>query len=155
MTRRLRIAVSVFFAVLTVALCVQWVRSYWWQDYIYFWPSRTRLICSISGHGWLQIDYASFDPITAAEQSSPWEATTVRLRSPTASPRPGWDWGSHRDINVWDTFATFPYWFALAITGIAGALPWYPYSSRFSLRAMLLAVTLVAVVLGLGIWLIS
>ena len=27
--RRLRIAASVFFAVVTVALCVLWVRSYW------------------------------------------------------------------------------------------------------------------------------
>ena len=29
MPRKLRIAVSVFFGVLTVALCVLWVRSYW------------------------------------------------------------------------------------------------------------------------------
>jgi hypothetical protein len=33
------------------------------------------------------------------------------------------------------------------------ALPWLPY--RFSLRTMLIATTLVAIVLGLGVWLAS
>jgi hypothetical protein len=48
MTRRLRIAVSVFFAVLTVLVCVLWVRSYLWSWWIYsregnkgtFWFSK-------------------------------------------------------------------------------------------------------------------
>jgi hypothetical protein len=34
MLRRVKIAASVFFAVLTVALCVTWVRSYWHFDLI-------------------------------------------------------------------------------------------------------------------------
>ena len=32
------------------------------------------------------------------------------------------------------------------------AVPWIPYSRRFSLRTLLIATTLVAVVLGLAVW---
>jgi hypothetical protein len=47
-----------------------------------------------------------------------------------------------------------PYWFPVLVTaaiGIFVAAPWLP--RRFSLRALLIATTLVAVVLGLIVWL--
>ena len=43
MARRVRIAVSVFFGVLTVLLAVMWVRSYWWADQV-FGPGQ-RIAC--------------------------------------------------------------------------------------------------------------
>jgi hypothetical protein len=33
------------------------------------------------------------------------------------------------------------------------AVPWFPFSTRFSLRTLLIATTLMAVALGLGAWL--
>lgn len=33
------------------------------------------------------------------------------------------------------------------------AIPWPPWSNHFSLRTMLIATTLIAVVMGLGVWL--
>ena len=48
-----------------------------------------------------------------------------------------------------------PHWFAaMALAGLA-ALPWFPFSSRFSLLTMLVATTLVAVVLGLAVWVLK
>ena len=42
--RRVRIAVSVFFGVLTVAMCVLWVRSYFWRERIVFGTYGDRAI---------------------------------------------------------------------------------------------------------------
>ena len=44
-----------------------------------------------------------------------------------------------------------PYWPAILLSATLATLPWFP--SRFSLRTMLIATTLVAVVLGLVVWL--
>jgi len=48
---------------------------------------------------------------------------------------------------------TSPHWFSAAVFGILGTLPWLPWSPQFSLRTLLIATTLVAVVLGLIVWL--
>jgi hypothetical protein len=42
-----------------------------------------------------------------------------------------------------------PYRYPVAITAILTAIPWLWYFKRFSLRTLLIATTLVAVVLGL------
>jgi hypothetical protein len=47
----------------------------------------------------------------------------------------------------------FPFWFALLIIASLGAAPHAPWSKRFSLRTLLIATTLVAVMLGLVVWL--
>jgi hypothetical protein len=43
-----------------------------------------------------------------------------------------------------------PYWLWLPLLSIVGAIPWLP--SRFSLRTLLIATTLIAFVLGLIVW---
>jgi hypothetical protein len=48
---------------------------------------------------------------------------------------------------------TFPLWFPTALAATLAAGPWIPVSCRFSLRTLLIATTLVAVVLGLIVWL--
>jgi len=47
-----------------------------------------------------------------------------------------------------------PYWFIVVIVVVIAASPWLPWwSKRFSLRTMLIATTLIALVLGLIAWL--
>ena len=41
-----------------------------------------------------------------------------------------------------------PHWFLIALTAALAAIPWIPLSKRFSLRTLLFATTLIAVVLG-------
>src|SRR5215212_1522297 len=36
-----------------------------------------------------------------------------------------------------------PYWLLMATTGVFAALPWFPISKRFSLRTLLIAMTLI------------
>ena len=46
-----------------------------------------------------------------------------------------------------------PYWFPAFVCGIAAVLPWWRRTTwSFSLRTLLIATTLVAVVLGLAVW---
>jgi hypothetical protein len=45
-----------------------------------------------------------------------------------------------------------PDWLVLAIFIALGTAPWIPWSKRFTLRTLLIATTLVAVVLGLVMW---
>ena len=42
-----------------------------------------------------------------------------------------------------------PYSFLVALSAFLGALPWVPWSKRFSLRTLLIAATFVAVILGM------
>jgi hypothetical protein len=44
----------------------------------------------------------------------------------------------------------FPHWFATVVVAGLGALPWFRW--RFSLRALLIAITLVAAGLGLFVY---
>jgi hypothetical protein len=45
-----------------------------------------------------------------------------------------------------------PYWFIVLVTAAFSVAPWIQWSKRFSLRTLLIAMTLVAVVLGLVVW---
>jgi hypothetical protein len=45
-----------------------------------------------------------------------------------------------------------PHWFPTMAIAILAAIPWLRWSKRFSLRALLIATTLVALVLGLVVW---
>jgi hypothetical protein len=54
-------------------------------------------------------------------------------------------WLSSTDYGV-----LVPHWFLLVLAGTFAALPWLRW--RFTLRTLLIATTLVAVVLGLAVW---
>ncbi len=45
-----------------------------------------------------------------------------------------------------------PHWIVALVAALVGALPWALKIRRFSLRTLLIATTLVAVVLGLAVW---
>jgi hypothetical protein len=152
---RLRLAVSVFFGVLTtVALVVQWARSYAWQDYICMWVSPARTIRIISGHGWVDLRYDHFDPkISRPDLLPQGELSTHLMTGPDNSPQAGWKWQRHRDwLSFW-VHAVVPHWllFAFLITVMSIAF-WFQSPASFSLRTLLIATTLVAVVLGLAVW---
>ena len=55
------------------------------------------------------------------------------------------DWHS---ISFW--WVQLPYWFLVAIPALCGVTPWLSqHAVRFSLRTLLIAMTLIAVMLGL------
>jgi len=141
------VAVSLFFALLTVALCVLWVRSYSHRDQfnVRFWP--TGVIEIASTQGWLEfwlgnatIDWRKrLNTYTLSEWEIVRQIDQRGLSRGTTVGRP---------IHI-----AIPHWGAIAIAAGVAILPWCRRASvRFSLRTLLIATTLVAVLLGLFVW---
>ena len=59
---------------------------------------------------------------------------------------------AHYDGGSWKALVA-PHWFPALLSVVLATIPWFSRSFRFSLRTLLIATTLVAVVLGLIVWL--
>lgn len=150
--RSLRIAVSVFFGVVTVSLCALWMRSYWWLDAVQvgFGGRDTGHIQSFEGRVttfrfelWRQRGRQTFGSVPAK-----WvDSTQARREAYTGGP----DWVAIKRTP--SVIATIPHWLCAMFATVLAVSPWICW--RFSLRTMLIATTLVAVLLGLGVWLAS
>jgi hypothetical protein len=152
--RRVRIAGSVFFGVVTVVLCMLWVRSYWCRDVIRCRTSGSNVIVFASMKGSLfAYDYVlpNIAPL--------WELKTIEIVNG------GYFWADEAQYRgilgfiVKDVLESrilgAPHWFFVLSTVAISTAPWIRYTTRFSLRTMLIATTLVAILLGLGVWLAS
>ena len=135
--RKLRIAWSVVCGIACVLLIVLWVRSYWHIEYI-----RTGIPPPC-------IEIKSADGKFHLYRFSSDGKAFFNLESLSYAE------GDHAFAsNTWDSFDSWyiviPDWFATLATACLAAIPWLPH--RFSLRTLLIATTLVAVVLGLIVW---
>ena len=127
--RKLRIAWSVGCAIACALLVVLWIRSYWWRDTMggaYF------VVDSINGH---VIFYDS------AGINKP------NLPILTLQTVPHGDW----TLPPGFVRSEVPHWALVLSAGVLAGAVWIP--TRFSLRTLLVATTLVAIVLGLIVWL--
>jgi len=147
--RKLRIAWSVVWGVIAVLLCMLWVRSYQVADVVQF----------DSGHGWGlvvncyrgEVEFATADIPSPTGQHFYYQI----VRSSKVK-WPGWPtvkFGfGFLNANRGELDFLFPHWFLITLAIAAGVLPWVLFR-RFSLRTLLITMTLVAVVLGLIVWL--
>jgi hypothetical protein len=145
--RKLRIAWSVFWGVAIVLLIVLWVRSYWRQEVLIWRIAGNVSMSGSSFRGTLGIAGTDLQPATYPGVAPP--RFLFVSRSDGFYPMDkAWSFGA----NYHAAFATVPIWFAiLFISGLAAA-PWMRWSRRFGLRTLLIAMTLVAMVLGLIEW---
>jgi hypothetical protein len=153
--RKLRIAWSVFCGLATVLLIALWARSYYWFDAWRIDPIyKAYSIGGQSGAGCFVLDGVnSFTP-AFPQTKFRYRGTTLDPFMPELPPSSRVWGGFSARIEGRDYFSfCVPYWFlVLAATTFAG-IPWLPWwSSRFSLRTLLIATTLVAVVLGVIVW---
>jgi hypothetical protein len=188
--RRARIAVSVFFGVLTLVTCVLWVRSYWKADQLHFplaggsscvvasKSGRVVIVSYQSGkHQWEAGRYAypvndnrSFPVGDVCQYEAAFGFGTLKQPRFALPPPPAPSLPSvtlpvfaalHRAANrgiartLPGAGVLVPYWSVVTpVAAVVGVLCFKrPQHWHFSLRAMLIATTLVAVVLGLGMWL--
>jgi hypothetical protein len=147
-SRNFRIVWSVAWGVVALLLVVLWVRSYWHTD------SLTRvgndLIFQRIGtdygilfFGWS--DYKETPHIPPVDLTDGWEYQEFDGKPiPGIVPPWAFEW------NTRGALVSLPAWFATALSLMVATAPWLTW--RFSLRTLLIATTLIALVLGIIVW---
>jgi hypothetical protein len=136
--RKLRIAFSAVCGVLCLLLIALWVRSYWRFDQCKCIP-KNLTVGSRRGEILLNqpnIEIMGVGPILPASFKALGQEIIYDSYSPNANRDP-------RGTAV-------PFWAPTLIFAIVASLPWLPW--RFSLRTLLIATTLVAILLGLIVY---
>jgi hypothetical protein len=121
--RRTRIAASVFFAMIAVALCALWARSYWRMDSTVrtITANRHVIISSVAGRYNVEL------------------LRTVK-----------WNRGGRTYAPQVRRIAAIPHWCPLLVVCGMSAASWRV--RQFSLRTMITAMTMLAIVLGMAVW---
>src|SRR5262245_13976922 len=144
--RKLRIAWSVGCGLLAVLLIVLWIRSYWVGDFIRFPASETSVnVFSVRRTFSISVTPGPVNPPRNWE----WESQLVSRMMPVIGPGRSWAYRSDAD----GKYLVFPHrilTLIFAMLAICGAAPWLRW--RFSLRTLLIATTLVAIILGLVVY---
>jgi hypothetical protein len=140
--RKLRIAWSVFWGLACVLLIVLWVRSYSWADRVWGRFSDLTGFVLSSYNGRIQLFLERNLGIF------PWRIIYAEPVERTGPPNyfPAVEFPLSRFASFW----ALPYWLLLAVFSTLTIVPWLRH--RYSLRTLLIATTLVAVVLGLVVW---
>ena len=138
--RKLRIAWSVAWGVLCLLLVALWVRSYWVSYYIEY-DSKPDNLSIISAAGYVK--FARFEnPFTDGSQG--WRIGKEELPRDTGRSKV-YEWfDGLRAANDVSTITPMSPWCLLA--ALVAGLPWVRW--RFSLRTLLITMTLAAVGLG-------
>jgi hypothetical protein len=152
MSRFLRVAFSATCLIACVLLIVLWVRSYWWLNLIKgpLTPSKTLVLTSSNGF----FTVGTLSSTAYIWKVDRWSQEKLLLQMKAA--------GMPANTKSWFWQLTYfgfahgglesSYLYPTSVMGIAaGALGW-PFAWRFRLRTLLIAMTLVAVVLGLTVW---
>ena len=143
--RKLRIAWSIGWGVVVVLLIVLWVRSHWVGDGIYLNVSGRIILASKQGVVSLTTSSVRFVDAPTLQ----WKTARIDSMMPVLGYTPSWRVRFNDD----GTSIRFPYRLPIAACILTAIGPWAV--TRFSLRTLLIATTLVAVGLGLIVWLAS
>lgn len=138
----LRIAASAFFGLMTVALIVLWVRSYYWRDGAVWTTSQNSAVGMSTWPG--AIHYLSRRDASA--QSIP-ASLLVGFSQVTDrhAPVPPFRWRhSQRHSEL-----ILPIWFLTVFSASVSIVSWYYLPAQFGLRTLLIGTTVMALALGL------
>jgi hypothetical protein len=142
--RKLRIAWSVGWGILAVLLTVLWVRSYWRVDFMRLGEDRVCMSIDGSVHTLCVI----FGPSFGGTLFSRDHVFRFNLGTPKYSLL-----GVGYDPFEYGTWAVVPHWFLVLLFATIGTYAFTPWLHwHFSLRTLLIATTLLAVVLGVAVW---
>ncbi len=136
--RKLRIAWSVFWCAAAVLLIVFWVRSYWQTDYLHCQSFPSFFIQSQKG----QLTFMSGLP---ARFSLGLLSGQMHFNPARALPPPALGFGVSRS-GMSISLLFLPHWSIVLLTSALGGISSIRW--RFSLRTLLIATTLIAIVLG-------
>jgi hypothetical protein len=142
--RKLRIAWSVACGFLCLLLIALWVRSYWYVE---------KVLCSFSGDVFVYVGSAPGVlgcTLLDEEYVDPWIVYKQPAEEWRARGGDRWLEQSWGGFNFAHANLMAPYWFWLLMPAILAAAPWLWRSNRYSLRTLLIGITVVAAVLGLA-----
>jgi hypothetical protein len=151
--RKLRIAWSVGWGVVAVLLIVLWIRSYWWTDILAHTGGQTYVAVSTS-HGITVLRCCQAKPLVTLGNKLGWDLQ----ESPAATSFGGlkpleWKFDRANTAFVFDLAISVPCFCCASFFALLAVLPWeLKIPSRFSLRTLLIATTLVAVALGVIVY---
>jgi hypothetical protein len=155
LVRWLRIALSVWWGILCVLLVVLWVRSYHYSTQYQHSFSTTHCVTSETQVGTVYISWRVGNSnknlrqgFIVREIDDATRATLERIHSQNDTL--GFAFGHRAGPPADIRGMTLPYWFLVLLTATLAPLPWFPW--KYSLRTLLIATTLIAIVLGLVVW---
>jgi hypothetical protein len=148
--RKLRIAWSVAWGIAVVLLVALWGRSYRWIDGIAYDGTGTIYVC-MTLHGHIML-FCNLDD--AKGNGWGFQSKRVEESLPDLSAVPS-ILGVNYDLRANTPYVLIPLWELVLIFAGFGTVPWMRWTRRFSVRTLLIATTLVAVGLGLIVWLRS
>jgi hypothetical protein len=148
MLRTVRIAVTAFSLAACGLLIASWAASYAYYDRLFLPASANRAISVAATQGHLTLGYFPPSP-ERLNEADLWhqrldDANRERLR--TEMPRLAF---RTTEGCTRETYLTIPHWCPLLVAGAIAGIPAVTWSKRFRLRALLIATTLVAAILGL------
>ncbi len=137
---KLGIAWSVCWGILVVLLIALWVRSYWVADYFQLW--RSHAVVSLQGTLFIDekiiLETSSTNVSAGLAETNRFLAYSLPTRLFNFYPQ-----GSGLAV---------PYWLIATFAAALAAASWVSWPTSFSLRTLLIATTLIAVLLGLIVW---
>ncbi len=145
----LRIAFSAACLIACVLLIALWVRSLWGGSFISGpgFASKQDIRLGVIG-GYLLFDWES-DPEPMVRYHA-WHFENGKFIEPGPHLLP-YRFYYRRDAKFLSLY--MPFCIVAFVPAALVTLPWIPWSKRYSLRTLLIATTLVAIALGLIVWL--
>ena len=152
--RLLRIAFSIVCGIVCLLLIVFWLRSHRYYE-VFEIKTDSRLVQVRSWHNRLEL--WQFAPSGARVDSSTVRNFVKEISNgrffqsgPITTKRHfAWDTARFQLVNQpWSTTLFVPHWFPVVGFAACAAVPWIAWSTRFSLRTLLLTTTLAALFLG-------
>jgi hypothetical protein len=143
--RKLRFAFSAACVIACALLIALWARSYWWIDVVEV--SDWYEIGSV----WGEISIMNYD--STISQGDPWSYAAIET---SVLKIDGSNWGTILGFKITEAPSgksiLVPDWFPIFLLAFLSFAPWSRHWKwRFSLRTLLLATTVVAVLLGFAI----
>jgi hypothetical protein len=154
--RKLRIAWSVAWGIACLLAVALWVRSYGnWDNLTAPFPG-SRWLAVRSLHGTLMVgsgpgrmvrwDWRNFGRTRREELAFHGQGASLRFKKQVEI------FGFGIALYDYDWHIFVPHWFVALLLAAMAATPWFGWTTRFSLRTLLIATTLVAVGMGVVVW---
>jgi hypothetical protein len=153
MLRRFRITVAMLSLTACILLAVLWVRSYYRMDQVYGHTSKTNLLHFASMRGQLTVRAFDNDQILPPRlnwvlQGESVRETLTRQLKLDQNNRDVLVYRFERNYGALSDGFFFPHWWAMAVVGAIGLAAASGRPKRFSLRGLLILVTVATVLLA-------